>query len=169
MINEYTFEQISINQSVEFSQEITSEIVDKFAQLTGDINPRDIGLKFGGQDGYVDPTLRGAEHEGDGIDRARSTTGPMAYTVSGIDEFGLAVNQPQDIRLFLRACFDALAAADAQRSVNDGMEGNRLAKARPLGLDMGIPAFDGNGATPCDLPGPSEQQRNEIDDPPGTH
>ena len=86
------------------------------AELAGDEDPRDAGLKGWAEHGNIDAARFGAEDERDRIGRARRPTGPVADTVGRADQLGLALDEAENTAF--RASVDAGRATDTPIRVN---------------------------------------------------
>lgn len=51
-MNEYTFEELSVGQKESFTAEITEEMMDKFRDISGDLNPLHTDANFAKGKGF---------------------------------------------------------------------------------------------------------------------
>lgn len=58
-MNEYKFDSIVMNQRAEFEVIITSAMLDKFKEITGDINPMHINDSYAKEQGYESKLVYG--------------------------------------------------------------------------------------------------------------
>lgn len=58
-MNNYTFEELSIGQSESFEVTVTTEMMDSFLKISGDINPLHNDKNFAKEQGYADRVVYG--------------------------------------------------------------------------------------------------------------
>ncbi len=58
-MNEYSFEEINLNQEESFSVSVTEEMMNKFLDITGDINPLHTDIEFAKSKGYNNKVVYG--------------------------------------------------------------------------------------------------------------
>ena len=58
-MNEYSFEEINLNQEESFSVRVTEEMMNKFLDITGDINPLHTDIEFAKSKGYNNKVVYG--------------------------------------------------------------------------------------------------------------
>ncbi|SFW50446.1 MaoC family dehydratase [Selenomonas ruminantium] len=51
-MNRFTYEELFVGQTAEFSREITNEMMDKFCEISGDVNPLHKEESFAKDKGY---------------------------------------------------------------------------------------------------------------------
>ena len=51
-MNRFTYEELTVGQTAEFSREITTEMMDKFCEISGDVNPLHKEESFAKDKGY---------------------------------------------------------------------------------------------------------------------
>ncbi|MBP3818129.1 MAG: MaoC family dehydratase [Butyrivibrio sp.] len=51
-MNRFTYEDLAVGQTAEFSREITTEMMDKFCEISGDVNPLHKEASFAKDKGY---------------------------------------------------------------------------------------------------------------------
>lgn len=51
-MNSFTYEDLSVGQTAEFSREITNEMMDEFCEISGDVNPLHKNEAFAKDKGY---------------------------------------------------------------------------------------------------------------------
>ena len=51
-MNRFTYEELAVGQTAEFSRKITTEMMDKFCEISGDVNPLHKEASFAKDKGY---------------------------------------------------------------------------------------------------------------------
>ena len=58
-MNRFTYEELAVGQTAEFSREITTEMMDKFCEISGDVNPLHKEDAFAKDKGYPSRVVYG--------------------------------------------------------------------------------------------------------------
>ena len=58
-MNNYTYDELFVGQTAEFSRTITADMLDKFRDISGDDNPLHIDADFAARRGYPDRVVYG--------------------------------------------------------------------------------------------------------------
>ena len=89
-------------------------------EFAGDEDSGDVGLEIGANIGNVDAALLRAENQRDRVARANLLAGAVTDAMAGLDQFGLSVDQSQNVALGTGA--DASAAAHTFRRIDFRMQ-----------------------------------------------